>query len=131
MTNPIFSRLNIDDVSREAWRRSTLGAPRPPAKLTEPTEGGGRPSLFLSVTDKRLITNMLKAGATYREICEAVTAHRLARLTPEQMKSPSALADAQVSVPWLCKYLKREREESEAGVVRDISRHRSQETDHD
>jgi len=119
MTNPIYSRLNIDDVSREAWRRGTLGAPRPPAKLTEPSEGGGRPNLFLSVADKRLITNMLKAGATYREICDAVSTHRIERLTPEQRKSPIALADAEVSVPWLCKYLKRERRKSEAEVVRD------------
>lgn len=107
MTNPTLHNLATDDVSREAWRSSTRGVPRTPAKLTERSEGGGRPRLFVSVTDKRLITNMLKAGATYKETCEALTSRRIARLTPEQRNSPNAVTDAKVSVSWLCNYLKR------------------------
>lgn len=110
MTNPIFSRLNIDDVSSEAWRRATLGIPSVPAKLIEKRGGLGRPDLFLSVTDKRLITNMLKAGASYREICAAVTDKRLSRLTPEQQRDPVALRHAEISPSWLTGYLRRERQ---------------------
>lgn len=121
MTNPLYSRLNIDDTSRKSWREAKAGVSRLPAKLVGPVDGVGRPEVFLSVIDKRLITNMVAAGEAYTEIASAVTDQRLARLNSEQRESPLALAHAEISPSWLCKYLKREAAKQEAGVVRDGS----------
>lgn len=121
MTNPIYSSLNIDDVSRKAWRVARGAAPNLPAKLVESPDGVGRPGVFLSVADKRLITNMLAAGERERDIASAVTEQRLARLNSDQRKSPLELARAEISPSWLWGYLKREAAKQEAGVVRDGS----------